>query len=515
MSIVEWGTPGARVPAPSIGELARRAHVVEPSLACADLERIFLDDPTLTSVLLNWPYADVKLISQARFFTTLIGRMGYGRMLLVRSSLGDLPTVETLVLEADTSLSVAAAAAATRTPECRQDDVTVRFADGALGTLAVSKLFAELALGFGRLVAQNASILEAAGEGIYGLGLDGRTTFVNPAAAHMVGREITELLGQSAHDLAHHAKPNGSSCRVEGCPVSFSLPDGKVHHSEGEVFWRKDGSSFPVEYTSTPIVEDGRLKGAVVVFKDITERRAVQRAKDEFTSVVSHELRTPLTSIRASLGLLESGVLGPLPEQGQRMVEIAVQNTDRLVRLINDILDIERIGAGEIDMHQAPCDAAELIERAVEELRPIACRAQVQLKIQAEAVALFADRDRVHQILTNLISNAVKFSQVGATVRVCSERRYGEALFVVSDDGRGIPAEKLELIFERFQQVDASDSREKSGTGLGLAICRTIVERHGGRIWACSELGRGATFSFLLPVLGEQAPIRSLRPAGP
>ncbi len=134
--------------------------------------------------------------------------------------------------------------------------------------------------------------------------------------------------------------------------------------------------------------------------------------------------------------------------------------------------------------------------------------------MRLQAVALLADPDRVHQTLTNLISNAVKFSQAGATVHVCSERRDDEVLFVVSDEGRGIPAEKLELIFERFQQVDASDSREKGGTGLGLAICRTIIERHGGRIWARSEFGKGATFSFLLPVLGAQAPTAPNRDPG-
>jgi len=188
------------------------------------------------------------------------------------------------------------------------------------------------------------------------------------------------------------------------------------------------------------------------------------------------------------------------------MIEIAVQNTDRLVRLINDILDIERINSGNIDMHQAPCQAAKLVERAVEELGPVACAAKVQLVAVAvgEPAALLADPDRVHQTLTNLISNAVKFSPAGSTVRVSSEHRDREVLFQVGDEGRGIPADKLESIFERFQQVDASDSREKGGTGLGLAICRTIVEHHGGRIWAQSELGSGSTFSFVLPALRTQ-----------
>ena len=243
--------------------------------------------------------------------------------------------------------------------------------------------------------------------------------------------------------------------------------------------------------------------------QDVTERREAERAKDQFTSVVSHELRTPLTSIRGSLGLLESGALGPLPEKGQRMVEIAVKNTDRLVRLINDILDLERIGSREVDMRPELCDARELIEQAAQGVAQLAADAGVQLALEGEPVALVADPDRVLQTLTNLISNAVKYSPADGTVRLSCERQDQEVLFAVSDEGRGIPGDKLESIFGRFQQVDASDAREKGGTGLGLAICKTIVEHHGGRIWAASDIGAGSTFSFVLPA----QPIGGLRPS--
>jgi PAS domain S-box-containing protein len=233
--------------------------------------------------------------------------------------------------------------------------------------------------------------------------------------------------------------------------------------------------------------------------QDVTERHAAERAKDQFASVVSHELRTPLTSIRGSLGLLGSGVLGPLPEKGQRMVEIAVQNTDRLVRLINDILDLERIGSHDDDMRSELCDARELITEATQGVEQLAVDAQVQLTSGGASVMLVADPDRVQQTLTNLISNAIKFSPAGGSVHVSCASHDGEALFEISDEGRGIPPDKLSSIFGRFQQVDASDSREKGGTGLGLAICKTIVEHHGGRIWARSEPGAGSTFSFVLP----------------
>jgi signal transduction histidine kinase len=281
--------------------------------------------------------------------------------------------------------------------------------------------------------------------------------------------------------------------------IEAALETGKPFSFEHRIV-RTDGSVRVINARGEVVMGPGGLPVTMRgTGQDITERHEVERAKDEFISVVSHELRTPLTSIRGSLGLLASGVLGPLPDKGQRMVEIAVQNTDRLVRLINDILDIERIDSGTIAMVVEPCDGAELINRAIQCVEQVAADAHVSLIGEGASVALLADPDRVHQTLTNLISNAVKFSPRDSTVRVSCAGRDGEVLFEVADNGKGIPADKLALIFERFQQVDASDSREKGGTGLGLAICRKIVEHQGGRIWVESVLGAGSRFSFALP----------------
>ena len=343
------------------------------------------------------------------------------------------------------------------------------------------------------------SILGSAGEGIYGLDREGRAVFVNEAAASMTGHDQAEILGRSTHDLVHHHHADGRPYPVSECPVHATLQEGTTRRVADEVYWRKDGTSFPVEYSATPIEEDGTVTGAVVIFRDVSERREIDRMKDEFTSVVSHELRTPLTSIRGSLGLLASGALGPLPERGQRMVDIAVQNTDRLVRLINDILDIERIESGEVSMDVRPTDAAGLVQQAAEVMQGLAERAGVRLEAAAEPAALVADPDRIVQTLTNLLSNAIKFSPQGGLVTVRARRVGADVLFEVRDTGRGIPADKLGAVFERFQQVDASDAREKGGTGLGLPICRSIVQQHGGRIWAESVEGRGSTFSFTLP----------------
>jgi hypothetical protein len=257
----------------------------------------------------------------------------------------------------------------------------------------------------------------------------------------------------------------------------------------------------PVEVRAVPIYDrNGRVGYALAVFTDITERRAVERMKDEFVSTVSHELRTPLTSIRGALGLLSGGLLGPLPEQGQHMLDIAVTNTDRLIRLINDILDIERMESGTIVMRKQDCDIGPLMTRAAEEIKAMADGAGVTIAVIPVSAHVYADPDRILQTITNLLSNAIKFSDRGGVVTLSGKREDGEVLVQVADQGRGIPADKLETIFERFRQVDASDARQKGGTGLGLAISRSIVQQHGGRIWAESTLGAGSVFSFTLPL---------------
>jgi CheY-like chemotaxis protein len=188
------------------------------------------------------------------------------------------------------------------------------------------------------------------------------------------------------------------------------------------------------------------------------------------------------------------------PEKQRRMLDLAASNTDRLIRLINDILDVERINAGGITFERSAANVRELVESSVEALRPIAERAGVMLRWECDEMRLWADPDRMIQTLTNLIGNAIKFSPVGSAVEVSARRDEPYALFAVRDHGRGIPPEKIATIFDRFQQVDASDSRKKGGTGLGLTISRGIIQQHGGRIWAESIDGDGSVFQFTVPL---------------
>jgi PAS domain S-box-containing protein len=250
---------------------------------------------------------------------------------------------------------------------------------------------------------------------------------------------------------------------------------------------------------STDTDESGEEARIIAIAQDISERRAIERMKDEFVSVVSHELRTPLTSIRGSLGLLASGKLGDMAPAADRMLQIASSNTDRLVRLTNDILDIERMRSGRLTFSRKNLSVRALATAAIDSLRALAEEKNLRVRFEGEDASVWADEDRSIQCITNLLSNAIKFSSAGSEVVVQCARSDQAVQISVHDHGRGIPQEMLERIFARFEQVDASDSREKGGSGLGLAICKAIVAQQGGRIWAESVLGEGSTVRFTLP----------------
>lgn len=358
------------------------------------------------------------------------------------------------------------------------------------------------------LVRQSNSVLESVGDGIYGLDLEGNVTVVNPAAAQMLGYTVDEMLGRQMHELVHHTHADGSPYPWESCPVFLSLNGLETSRVSREIFWRKDGTSFPVDYVARPLIDadirsdraGNRGVGVVVAFTDTTQRRALDRMKDEFISTVSHELRTPLTSLRASLGLIQSGSLAAKPERARQMLDIAIGNTDRLVRLVNDILDLERMNSGKTELNYKMFGIDDLLRQAADKQKTHAAKADIELTVEAQQVDTWADPDRVTQTINNLVSNAIKFSPRGSRVVFKATRTDdGEVQIEVQDSGPGIPQDKLEQIFDRFQQGDGSDARSRGGTGLGLAICRSIVEQHGGRIWVTSKPDEGSSFFFTLP----------------
>lgn len=254
--------------------------------------------------------------------------------------------------------------------------------------------------------------------------------------------------------------------------------------------------------------------GIAISYRDITERKQVDLMKSEFISTVSHELRTPLTSIRGSLGLITAGAVGLVPEASLSLIKIAHNNCERLVRLINDILDIERIESGKMNLSLRPLPLAATIHAAIEQNKDFAAKFGIKLLLKAEtdddpeAIIVRADGDRVIQVLTNLISNAVKFSEQGNEVVIAFQAKDGVGVVEVRDRGRGIPEKFRNKIFGKFNQADAGDARDKGGTGLGLSIVKATIEAMDGKVGYSSELGHGSIFHFTLPLI--DATIRAL-----
>ncbi len=266
----------------------------------------------------------------------------------------------------------------------------------------------------------------------------------------------------------------------------------------------KDGREVDTSWTYKPLSH-----GMTLAFgQDITQRKQVDRLKNEFISTVSHELRTPLTSIRGSLGLIAGGVAGPVSERVKSMIDIAYKNSERLVRLINDILDIEKIESGKMVFQFRPFELVPLLEQAIEANRAYGEQYQIAFVLTAESrdLKINADADRIMQVLTNLLSNAAKFSPPHSQVEIGVARKGGNIQVAVRDHGSGIPEEFRPHIFEKFAQADSSDSRQKSGTGLGLSIVKAIVEKHGGVISFDSIIGEGTTFYFAVPEYVEISP---------
>jgi PAS domain S-box-containing protein len=350
------------------------------------------------------------------------------------------------------------------------------------------------------LTRQRELILESVGDGIYGIDLDGRVTFINQAAARALGYVPEELTGRDMHEIVHHTHIDGTPYSKTNSPILQGMRRCETVRMRDEFFWRHDGTPIPVEYTATPLIEDGQISGMVVAFQDVSDRRRLDRMKDEFISTVSHELRTPLTSLRASLGLIASGSLDKRPEKQRQMIEMAIGNCDRLVRLVNDILDFDSGERGMLGLKKERVEPVDLLRRAADIAHAEAVRMHIGFRFETEPAPVWADEERILQVLNELVSNALKFSPQETVIRLAAHP-FGtsEVCFTVEDQGRGIDAEKLDRIFDRFQQGDASDSRALGGTGLGLALCRSIVEQHGGRIWAESTPGQGSRFHFTLP----------------
>jgi len=371
---------------------------------------------------------------------------------------------------------------------------------------------------------RNQLILDSAGEGIYGLDRQGIVTFVNPAAAKMLGYTPEELLGVSMHATVHHSKPDGSVYPREACPMYAAFHDGVVHVVEDEVLWRKDGTNFPVRYTSTPKQdEQGNLLGAVVTFSDITMQKRMEREmasardqaleavrlKSEFLAMMSHEIRTPMNGVLGMTGLLLETDLSPSQRE---YAETVKHSAESLLTIINDILDFSKIGSGKLELEVIDFDLRAAVEDVLDLMGP---RAQekglelVGLVYASVPTAVRGDPGRFRQILLNLVGNSIKFTEQGeVVVQVVPEAETDHDVILrvdVSDTGIGITAEVQERLFQPFTQADASTTRKYGGTGLGLSICKQLTELMQGIIGVESKAGQGSRFWFTVR-LEKQSP---------
>ncbi len=348
-------------------------------------------------------------------------------------------------------------------------------------------------------------LLENANDLIQSVTPDGRFEFVNRMWGEALGYAPEEVAELTLWDVVHPQHLRRFRDVVEGILAGEEL--GRVEVS----FLRRDGTEISLEGSLNRRLEEGRPAAVRGIFRDITERRMLDRIKQEFISTVSHELRTPLTSIIASLGLLDSGRLAGKAESVRELVTVAHRNSRRLLELINDLLDLQKLSAGKMSLSLETVEIVPLLEEAVRGIAAYAESFKVGIDLEAtDGLRAYGDRGRLIQVLNNLLSNAIKFSAAGERVTLRAGREGGWVRIAVEDRGEGIPAEFQERLFEKFTQVDSSATRRSGGSGLGLSIVKGLVEQMQGKVALESELGKGSTFYVYLPDLaaGDESVIK-------
>ncbi|VAX27268.1 Phytochrome, two-component sensor histidine kinase [hydrothermal vent metagenome] len=373
-------------------------------------------------------------------------------------------------------------------------------------------------------------ILNSAGEGIYGLDLEGNTTFANTTAEKILGYKEEELLGKLQHALIHHSKPDGTPYPREKCHIYAALRDGKVHRESEEVFWRKEGTPVPVEYVSTPITENGKLVGAVVTFKDISERKRIERMitahtkdlkkanemlyrsnkeLDDFAYIVSHDLKEPLRGIFNFSSFIKEDYYDKLDEDGRSKLETLERLSKRMEALINSILYYSRLGRSEEIFE--PVDLNTVLSDTLDNMQSLILESNVDVRLPKHFPKVFGNKTRIGEVFQNLIANAIKYNdkpdkwvEVGCNMIEClpdgnknKTNQNQSYVFYVKDNGIGILEKHFDPLFRIFKRLNGRN-KFSDGTGAGTTIVKKIIEQHNGKIWLESKVGEGSTFYFTL-----------------
>jgi PAS domain S-box-containing protein len=366
-----------------------------------------------------------------------------------------------------------------------------------------------------RLATNIRQLLDASGEGVYGLDARGVVTFVNRRGSEMLGYEPGELVGRVMHEVTHYSRRDGTPYPLDECPVHRAATEGIACQVDDEVMWRKDGIPLEVEYTASPVREQGGVSGAVVNFRDVTARKraalelvvardaaeAANRAKSDFLARMSHELRTPLNSIIGFANVLLKNKAGSFQASDVSYLTRIAANGRHLLALINDILDLSKIEAGHMTLDVTIVALDALVRETVEEIegqardRGVALRAE----LPARVLPMETDRARMKQVLINLLGNAIKFTEDGeVVVRLETDGAGHPTRLEVRDTGIGIPPDRLDAIFNVFEQAESMIRRRFGGTGLGLAISRSLCDLMGHRLEVASVEGKGTTMLIRL-----------------
>ncbi len=351
------------------------------------------------------------------------------------------------------------------------------------------------------------TIVNAAGVGVYGLDMDGKTTFCNLSGAAMIGYDIEEVVGKSQHELIHHSKPDGSFYPRKECFIYSAFSTGASYRVRDEVFWRKDGTCFPVEYISVPIFQDEAIVGAVVTFKDISVQKHIEGERESllfelenmnielrnFAHVVSHDLKEPLRGINFNAKWLAQDFGHVLGAEGNNFLEKIIHNTERMYHLIRGLLQFAEVG--NMNELSVPVQSGPLVDLVIKYLPPTE-GIEVEIKLPMPNVTY--SPVRLEQIFQNLIVNGIRhFGKPNGKIVISCQSHDEFWCFQVWDNGQGIHKQHFGRIFEMFQSLNRKESSD--ATGIGLAVVKKIVEQNGGQVWVESEVGEYTCFSFTVP----------------
>ena len=358
-------------------------------------------------------------------------------------------------------------------------------------------------------------LLESSGEGIFGMGPDGRCTFVNRAGVLMLGYGTDELVGRTLHQFIHHHHPDGSVYPESECRIALACRKGAFLRVDDEVFWRKDGTAVPVSYSASPMMRDGKHVGAVITCTDITDRKRgeerlhvlaaelaqIDRRKNEFLATLAHELRNPLAPLQNGLQIMRSAPDNlDAMRKAQNMME---RQLAHMVHLVNDLLDVARINNGKVELHKSQVVLQNVIETAIETSMPLieAGRHHLVQSLPTAPLMVEVDPTRLAQVISNLLTNAAKYTPAQGRIELTASLEGDEVVVRVTDTGVGIEPDELAAVFEMFTQVHHGIDRTQGGLGIGLSLAHRLVSLHGGTLTAHSPgSGKGSCFAVRLPL---------------